>query len=117
MPTIIIAMALVLNASGANAAPIYLSCDGDWRQGSIGLFRTETIPISLDTDKGTVVYEETTLKIYRNTDVEIWAADTDHGLDMRLNRLTGSILISTAVLGEAVKIAGWSTFEGTCKPA
>jgi|SRR5215469_10644071 len=115
----IIAIAMVLAASVANAAPVYLSCSGEWRNGSIGPIEgSATIPISFDTDKGTVTYEQKKLKIYIGSNLEIRAAEHVletgfYGLDVRLNRLTGGIFIET----DPVPTHGaWSSFSGTCKP-
>jgi len=76
MRTPIIAVAMALAPSVANAAPVYLWCAGEWRSGSIGSIEGKaTIPISFDTNKGTVTYEQKTLKIYIGSNLEIRAAE------------------------------------------
>jgi hypothetical protein len=119
MRTIIAMTTLVLAASATNAAPIYLTCPGEWVWGVIVKSKgVETITISIDFDIGTVTWSDKTWKIYRNTNNEVGAAErvTENsrgGWDVLIDRVTGDIFLQSALNNDG----SWYSFSGTCKPA
>jgi len=114
MRTPIIAMALMLTAGVANAAPIYLSCSGDWWLGDlddVSLGR-DTFSLVVDIDKGTVTHKGWILNIDGSFGNQIVASigekrDWRH---LRLDRVTGEIHVVVPVREHP------GIFGGTCKP-
>ena len=112
----IIAMGLVLGVSVANAAPVYLSCSGDWEDGTIFDRRTfghDAFSLIVDIDKGTVALGGWTLKIDGGDAAQI-IASIGEGRDwrhVRLNRVTGEVHVVVPVREQP------GLFVGTCKPA
>jgi hypothetical protein len=108
MRNIIAALALVLAASVANAAPIYLSCSGDWVDDK---FVHETFSLVVDINKGTVTHGGWTLKIYADDADQILASTGRETKDLRyveIERVTGRVV--------AYNPDHTGPFTGTCKP-
>jgi len=107
----IIAIAMVLAACVANAAPIYLSCSGDRWDEEKSLVH-DTFSLVVDPDSRTVTHQGWTLKIYGGDVGEILAS-TGGGRNWRfvhLDRVTGEVRVSVPFREHA------GGFEGTCKP-
>ena len=107
----IIAMAVVLVASAATAAPINLSCSGEWDDDSAS--PRETFLLVVDPDNGTVTHEGWTLKIYADDAGQILAS-TGEGRNWRfvhLDSVTGKVHVSVPFREHS------GGFGGTCKPA
>ena len=110
MRTIIAALALVLSASGANAAPIYLSCSGDWVDDELV---HDTFSLVVDLNRGTVTHGGWTLKIYSDDPAQILASigggPKDDWRYVEVERVTGCVV--------AYNPDHTGPFTGTCKPA
>jgi hypothetical protein len=115
----IIAMALVLGAGVANAAPVPLACAGtsvhtDLTGKKIANYQ-DTATIEVDIVKGVLTYED---EVYRTISVEgNWvriesAVELGGRIRIILNRVTGEVSKNVSY-GRATLF----TFEGTCKPA
>jgi hypothetical protein len=98
-------MALVLAAGVANAAPIYLSCSGDW----IDDVRVhETFSLVVDINK-TVTHHGWTLKIYADDVDQILASTAGGERYIEVERVTGHVVVYNP--------EHTGPFTGTCKPA
>jgi hypothetical protein len=122
MRTIITALALVLGASVANAAPIHLSCKGTWELHGIGdevKREPETLAITMDIANNTVKmsFSEQVYKIDHLSDDDVRVDFVSVGLRtvVTLNRITGVLNYSSRLDKTYPDYA--NIFEGTCKPA
>jgi hypothetical protein len=112
MRAIIGVAALVLAASAANAAPIYLSCEGDWwvGDGSNKSLGQDAFSLVVDFDKKTVTYGGWTLIMFGNDPAQIFASTAPpFWRYVRLDRVTGHV---AAMIDDHPGV-----FGGTCKPA
>ena len=101
--------ALVLAASVANAAPVYLSCSGDWSEDE-KLLVHDTFSLVVDPNNGTVTHQGWTLKIYNDEAGEILAS-AGGGRNWRfvhLDRVTGEVHVSVPFREHS------GGFGGTC---
>jgi hypothetical protein len=124
----IIAMALVLTASVANAAPVLLLCRGEFKsnferaQGSPGS-PTITIDIAADT---LVWHDGLTEWVFHHlremgdlimSRIDRSEIKIDFAFDITVNRVTGKITWNQKDLGFTPNHGVSMTFEGVCKPA
>ena len=90
----------------ANAAPVNLSCEGNWNDDK----SHDVFSLVVDVDKGTVMHGGSTLKIFHSDAGQIFASDGE-GWNWRsayVNLVTGDV--SVTVPGRL------GFFDGTCKP-
>jgi hypothetical protein len=127
MRTIIATLAMVLAASAANAAPVYLSCT---RKGLASTFRIPSVApehseeyrdvysITVDIENKKLTADDELLPIYIVSDDTIYAGFRPPGERLfliTLNRVTGKITINRVTTLASTNYV--QTFDGTCKPA
>jgi hypothetical protein len=115
-------MALVLAASVANAAPIYLKCEGNWNGAHWSLpNQPGVLAITVDVANMTVsMGEHEVYKIDHLSDDELmvqWVNPrTSQHVDLTLNRISGAL--RTSNWGDDPAYGTQQVdFESTCKPA
>lgn len=121
----IMALAMVLTAEVANAAPAYLSCTGMTAEGSASRVskggkpetHKDVVAITIDISASTITVEGTLYQITHVSDQMILVAVHQGvmNVDINLDRLTGKLDfgVTTKLKGEDAFV---HTFDGFCKP-
>jgi hypothetical protein len=117
----IIALAMILTASVANAPPAVLSCSGDWIPTFLDQSHENIFLITIDLERNEVKYKDRTMTIQttrQTQDTELYATwfgkDNPRGENIMssvsIDRVTGALK-----LNETVGMpAGYYTFTGHC---
>ena len=115
---IIIALAIILTAGVANAAPVFLSCSGDWRALDDGqLVGDDHFSIIVDPSKGALRYKSNMpLSRFAKDDAgeSFILPDDVLVITIRLDRVAGTIKVHEQAVDRPAKS---KEFLGTCKPA
>jgi hypothetical protein len=113
----IIAMAAMLAASAANAAPVSLACAGRWvvidLTGKTVVDLQEIVSITVDITNSTITYDDRVYQAMQVEDNWVRVDSTDEigsKITTILNRVTGEVS-DQAAIGRSS-----STFNGVCKP-
>jgi hypothetical protein len=115
----IIALAILLTASVANAAPVYLSCTGmtTAKSNPNGLPQThnDTVMIAIDMSANEITLDAYTFKITEVSEQSVYVSAVDGSVYIAFNRLNGELDISFRVqLNNSLFI---DDFDGLCKSA
>ena len=109
----IIALAMILTASVANAPPAVLSCSGDWIPTFLDRSHENLFLITIDLERNEVKYKDRTMTIQKTQDTELYA--TWLGKDSTRNIL--SYVLIDRVPGAIKLVENNYTFTGLCKLA